>query len=191
MPDAAHEDSVQLIGRMARGSRDAFGRFYDRYAALVNGIAIRMLGNRADAEELVQEVFLQLWRKSTQYRRERGSPDAWVVTVTRTRGIDRLRARRRRKDGAAAGDEIVAGASAPGANGLADRVDARLTVEGVLGVIPPEQRKALELAYFGGLTQTEIAEKLAIPLGTVKTRMRLGLRRLRELLGAAAGEGAA
>jgi RNA polymerase sigma-70 factor (ECF subfamily) len=182
-PDA----SVGLLGDVARGDRDAFTRFYDRHAALVHTFALRILRDRGEAEEVVQDVFLQVWRQAASYTTDRGTPEAWLITLTRSRGIDKLRSRRRR-------DEMVRPADNPDRlpesavqESAAGPAEARATLGGVLADLPAAQRSVLELAYFDGLTQSEIAARLGEPLGTVKTRMRSGLERLRGALAAGSG----
>jgi RNA polymerase sigma-70 factor (ECF subfamily) len=187
MGTAAPEASVRLLEEIARGDRDAFARFYDLHAALVHTLALRILRERGEAEEVVQDVFVQVWRQAEAYSRERGTPEAWLVTLARSRGIDKLRSRRRR-------DEMVRPADNPdrlpepavleSATGPAE---ARATLGGALADLPDAQRRVLELAYFDGLTQTEIAAHLGEPLGTVKTRVRSALDRLRGALAAGSG----
>jgi RNA polymerase sigma-70 factor (ECF subfamily) len=143
-----------------------------------------MLGMRSDAEDLLQEVFLQVWRQAQSYSPERGSPEAWLITMTRSRAIDKLRARRRRDTSTVTVEEPVRPQGGEPAESSTQTLEARLTLEGVLAKLPESQRTVLELAYFDGLTQSEIAAHLSQPLGTVKTRMRAGLERLRGFLGA-------
>jgi len=183
--------SVDLLRQVARGEREAFAGLYDRHASLVLAFATRLLGARSDAEDLLQEVFLQVWRQAGDYDPSRGSPEAWLLTITRSRGIDKLRSRRRRGESERPADEA---GPAEGEGGVVQsgesQAEARLTVATALGELPEPQRRVLELAYLDGLTQTEIAERLREPLGTVKTRMRTALERLRGLagrLGAPAG----
>jgi RNA polymerase sigma-70 factor (ECF subfamily) len=178
------DDPIYLLQQIAGGDRDAFRRFYDRYATLAFTFALRLLGSQSDAEDLVQEIFLQVWRQAQAYSRERGTPEAWLITMTRSRAIDKLRSIRRRgmailTPNEPSGVESVAQAERP-----TQAPEVKLTVEGVLGKLPEAQRLVLELAYFDGLTQTEIAARLGEPLGTVKSRMRAGLERLRGFLGA-------
>lgn len=187
MDAVAPDVSIRLLREIARGDRDAFTRFYDLHAALVHTFALRILRERGEAEEVVQDVFVQVWRQAETYSTDRGSPEAWLVMMTRSRGIDKLRSRRRR-------DEMVRPAENPdrlpelvvleSASGPAE---ARATLGGALADLPAAQRSVLELAYFDGLTQSEIAARLGEPLGTVKTRMRSGLERLRGLLAARSG----
>lgn len=183
MSTRSAEDPVDLVQQVARGDRQAFGRFYDRYASLLFTFAMRILRERSAAEDLLQEVFLQLWREAGSYSKERGSPEAWMITITRSRGIDKLRSiRRREKSFVAMEDPVGAAYSDPAENPEAAS-DAKLTVSSALAELPESQRRVLELAYFDGLTQSEIAAKLQEPLGTIKTRMRSAIERLRELLG--------
>jgi RNA polymerase sigma-70 factor, ECF subfamily len=177
------DNPVSLLELMASGDRDAFGRFYDRYASLAFTVALRLLGSRSDAEDLVQEVFLQAWRQAQSYSPERGSPEAWLITMTRSRGIDKLRSIRRRDMRTLAPDEPARDGSGVQMQPPTGASDAKLTVGGVLARLPESQRIVLELAYFDGLTQSEIAARLGEPLGTVKTRIRAGLERLRGFLG--------
>jgi RNA polymerase sigma-70 factor, ECF subfamily len=179
--------SVRLLGEIARGDRDAFARFYDHHAGLVHTFALRILRERGEAEEVVQDVFVQVWRQAETYSADRGTPEAWLITLTRSRGIDKLRSRRRR-------DEMVRPAENPDrlpepavAESATGRAEARVTLGGALADLPAAQRSVLELAYFDGLTQSEIAARLGEPLGTVKTRMRTGLERLRGALAAGSG----
>ena len=180
------DEAIELIRQLARGDRAAFGRLYDHYATLVFTFALRMLRDRAAAEDLLQEVFLQIWREASNYNSERGSPEAWIITMTRSRGIDRLRSIRRR-DRSFVPMESRSGKTydAPVESG-AVASEARVTVNSALARLPESQRKVIELAYFDGLSQTEIAEQINEPLGTVKTRIRTALQRLRELVGAKA-----
>ncbi len=153
---------AELIRRMADGDADACGVFYDRYARLTYPLVVRIVRDPADAADVLQQVFWEVWQAAATYDPARGSPEAWIVMRARTRAIDRLRIIRGR------GETFVA------------PVDE--AVAGALDRLPDAQREVIELAYFGGLTQTEIAERLEQPLGTVKTRMRLGLERLREIM---------
>lgn len=187
MSARSRDDPVDLIRRIARGDRQAFGRFYDRYVSLVFTFAMRILRERSAAEDLLQEVFLQTWREAGNYDRDRGSPEAWMITMTRSRGIDKLRSIRRR-------ERSFVSMENPGEQEQSEKPvseesasDARLTVNSALTKLPEAQRKVLEMAYFDGLTQSEIAARLKEPLGTVKTRMRAGMERLRGLLKEPAG----
>jgi RNA polymerase sigma-70 factor (ECF subfamily) len=163
-----------LIRRMAEGDRDAFARFYDYYARQVYPLVLRIVRDPADAADALQEVFWEAWQAAPAYDPGRGTPEAWIFMRARTRAIDRVRAVRRRSD-------LAAAVVDPGGD-ASERAANRDFVLGAPGRLPEAQREVLELAYYGGLTQTEIAERLKQPLGTVKTRMRLGLERLREVV---------
>lgn len=181
---AGAADPVRLIQQISQGDREAFGRFYDRHAPLVFAFAMRLLRVRSDAEDLLQEVFLQVWRQAGNYNQERGSPEAWLMTITRSRGVDKLRSIRRKEKSFVPLEEPSRGEGGGKVESGAGQSEARLTVRGALGGLPEAERRVLELAYFDGLTQSEIAAYLREPLGTVKTRMRAGLGRLRGLMGA-------
>ncbi len=190
MPEARERsDDVALIRRLAEGDREAFGRFYDRFAPLVFTFATRLLRARSEAEDLLQEVFLQVWRQAGSYTQDRGSPEAWLITITRSRGIDKLRSIRRRDKGFVSIEEPGGAEAGRELKREEGETEARLMIEGPLARLPQAQQRVLEMAYFDGFTQAEIATRLGEPLGTVKTRMRDGLERLRGLLGAKAAEG--
>jgi RNA polymerase sigma-70 factor, ECF subfamily len=178
------DNPVALLRQMVSGDGEAFRRFYDRYASLVYTFAFRLLGSRSDAEDLLQEVFLQVWRQAQSYSPERGSPEAWLITMTRSRAIDKLRSLRRRDISPLSPDQPPRLEGGTAVEPPTQASEARLTVQGVLTKLPEAQRTVLELAYFDGLTQSEIAARLGEPLGTVKTRIRAGLERLRGFLGA-------
>lgn len=168
-----------LIRDMALGQLTALERFYDRYIQLVYNLVLRIVRNRADADEVVQRVFLQVWRDASRYDPSRGAPEAWLLTLARTRAIDALRAARR---GGERVETRLTHDIADTGVGSAARLPERQRVTGALDELSPAQRELLELAYYEGLTQTEIAARTGLPLGTVKTRIRTGLERLREVL---------
>lgn len=172
---------ADLIRRMAAGDADACGAFYDRYARLVYPLIVRIVRDPADAADVLQEVFWEAWQAAAAYDPARGSPEAWIVTRARTRAIDRVRAIRRRSETFVAPIDEAPAAAEPGGD-AAERAADRSVVVAALARLLDAQREVIELAYYGGLTQTEIAERLKQPLGTVKTRMRLGLERLRETM---------
>ncbi|MCI0547377.1 MAG: sigma-70 family RNA polymerase sigma factor [Candidatus Rokubacteria bacterium] len=176
-------DGPELIARMARGESEAFGSFYDAYAGLALGLIRRILRDPGAAEDVLQEVFLQIWREAPEYDPRRGSPEAWLVMRAKARAIDRLRSvRRREKTFVPGADEALGRQADPGAQSPAAAAEAQGLVQGALGRLPAAQRRVIELAFFGGLTQSEISAELGEPLGTIKTRARLGLERLRGLL---------
>jgi RNA polymerase sigma-70 factor, ECF subfamily len=166
---------TDVIRRMAGGDREAFAAFYDAYAPLAFGLLRRILRDPDEAAETLQDVFWELWRTAGDYDPGRGSPEAWVTIRARSRGIDRVRSIRRREEML-----LVDGAVPDPAESPSAAVEDRDTVRGALGELPANQREVIELAYLGGLTQSQIAARLGQPLGTVKTRMRLGMERLRE-----------
>ncbi len=178
-----------ILERIARGDGSALAELYDRHARLVFSIALRILQQQADAEDVVQEVFAQVWTQAGRYDAGRGAVAAWLLVLARSRAIDRLRARRARPESAAEPDV------AEGVPDLAARQDLELlTAEQVarlrraLQQLPEAQRVALELAYYEGLTHTEVAAHLNEPLGTVKTRIRQAVITLRESLASQASE---
>jgi RNA polymerase sigma-70 factor, ECF subfamily len=179
--------AADLVRRMATGDRDAFSRFYDRHAPVVYPLIMRIVRDPADAADVLQEVFWETWRAAGTYDPARGTPEAWIVTRARARAIDRVRAVRRRGETFVASLDEATAAAPPATGGdTADRMADRDAVTSALERLPAAQREAIELAYYGGLTQTEIADRLKQPLGTVKTRIRLALTRLREIVGSPA-----
>jgi RNA polymerase sigma-70 factor (ECF subfamily) len=177
---------LDLVSAMARGEERAASLLYDRHAAVMYGLALRMTGEPADAEEVVLDAFGQAWRDASRYDGARGSVAAWLVTIVRTRALDLVRARSRRArlaDSAATSSVPVAmggGIELPDEQVAAS--ERAVAVTSALDVLPPPQRRAIELAFFEGLTHQEVAERLAEPLGTVKTRIRLGMIKLRDTL---------
>lgn len=181
-PEQSPDSDVDLLHAVARGDEAALARLYDQYRAILFGLLVRILSSREEAEDVLQDVFVQVWRRAADFDEKRGKPFTWLVTLTRSRAIDRLRqigARQRLATGAAENQpEEVSDA-------LTDtfRSEQKEIVKRALAKLPEEQRRALMLAYYDGLTQSEIASRLSTPLGTVKTRMRSGMNKLRELLG--------
>lgn len=190
MPDdrdgATAEPDEVLVARLAQSDRVAFALLYDRYARMVYSMGGRMVG-ASRADDLTQEVFLLLWQRAAQFDPERGVFRAWLLTIARHRMLEELRKQGRRRQVAVseAIEAVLIGADDP-APDVEDRVwrSARGDrVRGALQTLPPEQRRVLLLAYFGGLSQSAIADRLGLPLGTVKKRVRLGLQKLRAQLG--------
>lgn len=170
-----------LIRRMSAGDRDAFTRFYDRYSPLVFPLILRIVRDRSDAADVLQDVFWEAWQGAGSYDPKRGTPEAWMITRARTRAIDRIRAVRRRGETFVPPVDEGAAPAPPDPGGdAAERAEDRGIIRSALDALPHAQREAIELAYYAGLTQTEIAARLKQPLGTVKTRIRLGLERLRD-----------
>jgi RNA polymerase sigma-70 factor, ECF subfamily len=143
---------------------------------------MRMLRMSSDAEDLLQEVFVQVWHQAHRYSEERGSPEAWIVNIARSRAIDKLRSIRRMERSFVLTDDPAKAESSDNVESSAAESETTLTMNSALANLPEAQRKVLVLAYFDGLSQSEIADRLKEPLGTVKTRMRSGIQRLRDLL---------
>ena len=160
---------------MKSGDQSALAELYDRYSSVVYAVALRVLGDTGAAEDILQEVFLQLWRNPSVFDAARGNLGAWLAVIARNRAIDALR---RRKPETDIQDVIVS--VAPDLAGEADRSRAAERIRGVLGAMPAPQRSALEMAYFEGMSHSEIAGKTGEPLGTIKTRIRAGLMTLRK-----------
>jgi RNA polymerase sigma-70 factor (ECF subfamily) len=186
MPEERAAVDARLFGRMVQGDRDALAALYDRFSRPLYATSLRILNDPSEAQDVVHDVFISLWQKSAQFATERGTAFSWAVTLTRNRSIDRLRSRQRRAtllaESAPAdlGYDEEAGAS--GAAEQAASGDQAQAVRTAVASLPAEQKVALELAFFGGLTQQEIAQRLNQPLGTVKARIRRGLLRLRDNL---------
>jgi RNA polymerase sigma-70 factor (ECF subfamily) len=166
---------LAIVTAMRSGDQSALGALYDRYSSVVYAVALRVLGDASGAEDVLQEVFLQLWRNPGAFDAARGNLGAWLAVITRNRAIDSLRRRRPETDI----EDVVVSVS-PDFAAEADRTRAAQKVRDVLGTMSAPQRSALEMAYFEGLSHTEIAQKTGEPLGTIKTRIRAGLMVLRK-----------
>jgi RNA polymerase sigma factor (sigma-70 family) len=178
--DEAREPSdEQVLEAVGRGDDDALGVLYDRFGRLAYRLAFRILRDQALAEDAVQEAFLAVWRSADAYKRERAKPSTWILTVVHRRAVDIVRREQTRRGEPL---EVAPEPSVGPADEDAVLRDRRAAVQAALTELPGDQRQALELAYYGGLTQSELAERLGVPLGTVKSRMFAGLGRLRELL---------
>jgi RNA polymerase sigma-70 factor (ECF subfamily) len=181
-PESAQLSDVDLLHAVARGDEVALARLYDGYRLTLFGLLMRILHSQQEAEDVLQDVFLQVWNRAADFDEARGRPFTWLVTLARSRAIDRLRALGSRERVAQnAAREIIEESSDVIEDAI--RAEEGRVVRHALTELPEEQWHALELAYFEGLTQSEIATRLETPLGTVKTRMRSGMSRLRELLG--------
>jgi RNA polymerase sigma-70 factor (ECF subfamily) len=175
-----------LLARVVKGDQQAFSQLYDHSSTLLFTLAVRILGNREEAAELLQDVYLEVWRKVSRYDVGRGTPVAWLVTLTKSRAIDRLRARASR--GYQAANSLEVGTAAEMADSgpspfetQADQ-ELRIAVGAAVAGLPQAQQQAIELAYYEGLSHAEIALRLNQPLGTVKTRIKLGMSKLRDSL---------
>jgi len=177
---------LDLLARVANRERAAFEQLYARYSNILYATAMKFLKQDADAQDVVQDVFIQIWDKAKLYDPTKGKPLTWALTMTRNRSIDRIRAIQRRtrlRDDFES--ETVADESA-GVREALSEVDASeksQILRDAVGRLSPEQRKVIELAFFGGLTQSEVAARLGEPLGTIKARARRGLMKLKEILG--------
>lgn len=175
----------ELLGLVIRGDKQALSALYDRYARQVYSLALRMIENQSLAEEVVQDVFMTIWTRAETYRTERGPFSAWLLSVTHNRCIDELRKRRRRARLPTVDIEELRAHPSSASDDVTHSVLAKLDGHSVMEAmkqLPPAQKQVIVMAYFQGLTQSEISEALGTPLGTVKTRMRLGLLKMRDLL---------
>ena len=187
------EIDAQLVRATARGDERAYASLYDRYSPILFGLLLRILHSRAEAEDVLQEVFLQVWQQARSFDQSRGRAFTWLVTLARSRAIDRLRAvesrdraaRRSAEEGAPEGATFE-----EPADSAAERSEQAAVVRAALAELPEEQRRTLLLAYLEGMSQSEIAARTGQPLGTVKTRTRAGLKKLGELLRGRMGEAA-
>jgi RNA polymerase sigma-70 factor (ECF subfamily) len=184
MSETAQTNDVDLLRRIGDGDRTAFGLFYDQYSGLLFSIAVKILNDASEAEDVMQEVFLQIWDKAGGYNPLLGKPASWAVTLVRNKAIDRIRASQRRARlmeqatvEAASGPE-----NSPTANERLHGKENAELIRNVVAGLPEDQRRAIEMAFFSGLTQNEISEKLQEPLGTVKARIRRGMLKLRDQL---------
>lgn len=182
------DSDAALVASMAAGDEQALGVLYDRWATTVHTLAYYLLGQADEAEDAVEETFWQAWRDAGRYDASRGAVSTWLSTIARSRALDRQRAVRRRAEESldnvvpsSDGSGGVAGARAPTANPQqeAEASERARDIAAALETLPAEQREVIELAYFGGLSQSEIAARTSLPLGTVKTRARLALEKLR------------
>lgn len=174
-------EDLALLRQVQTGDEQALAEMYDRFSPLLYAVALRILRSAADAEDVLQDVWMQVWKRSATYDSKRGNVAAWLLTVARSRALDKYRsmASRNRAESKVDPEPIVAPED-PFANTATGQVGAR--VREAIGQLQPQQRQVLEIAYFEGLSQTEIAERLGAPLGTVKSWTRQALMRLRELL---------
>ena len=181
-PTDAESRQAGLIREVAGGDGQALASLYDATSRTVYGLLLRILSDPSAAEEVLLDVYAQVWRQAASYSPERGKPLAWLTTIARSRAIDRVRRGRQEQQLSAPLDEAVraAGGESVEAGVLAGEV--RAVVRAALERLAPEQREVIELAYYGGMSHSEIAAARGLPLGTVKTRTRLGMMRLREML---------
>ena len=183
-PQSSSTVAPDLVARVANGDQAAFEQLYEQSSALLFTLVSRIVGNQGDAADLLQEVYLEVWRKASNYDHARGTPMAWLVTLARSRAIDRVRALGARGKGVTASlddtpssDLIAAGTDAVDMLAAHER---QALVGAAIKTLPPVQRQAIELAYYEGLTHVEISDRLNVPLGTIKTRIRLAMEKLRD-----------
>ena len=181
---AAVTGLAALVAQMAQGRQDALARLYDETSAVLNGVLLRILERPEDAEEVLLDVYMKAWKYAGRYTEQRGSVQTWLMTMARNAAIDRIRQRRAQPK--TQGFELETTAEPESGDATPEQQTAeeerRQRVQRVLRELPPEQREAVELAFFGGFTHAELAERLREPLGTVKSRIRMGLLRLRGLI---------
>jgi RNA polymerase sigma-70 factor, ECF subfamily len=186
-PPSQGAEDLRLLAAIAQGDRDALGQLYDRFSRPLFSIAVRILSDSREAEDVVHDAFVTLWEKAPEFEATKGSAFGWAVTLTRNRAIDRVRQRRRRQELLAESvpsdlgyaDDLPSSADLP--DGMVFQEQAA-AVRKAVASLPHDQQHALELAFFSGLTQQEIAAKLQQPLGTIKARIRRGLLKLRDVL---------
>jgi RNA polymerase sigma factor (sigma-70 family) len=177
--DFAHFSDEALLALVSRSDDGALAELYDRYGRVAYGLALRILRDPSLAEDAVQEGFLAVWRSAGSFIAERAKPSTWILTLVHRRAVDLVRREERRRTTAL---EPVPPEAAESTDQQAELRSRRRVVQEALQHLPDEQREAIELAYYGGFTQSEIAQRLDQPLGTIKSRMFTGLRRLRDLL---------
>jgi RNA polymerase sigma-70 factor (ECF subfamily) len=178
-------DDQTLIQLIVQARAEALSELYDRYGRLVFSLALNSVGDSATAEEITQDVFLRVWQRAKQYRDDRGKVSTWMTSITRHRAIDQLRRRSSRPEQRSVEWADVSAASVPVVNGpeqSAVLAMERERIRAAIAQLPSEQKEVLALAYFQGMKQSQIAKALGLPLGTVKTRTRLGMQKLREML---------
>jgi RNA polymerase sigma-70 factor (ECF subfamily) len=186
----AHLSDEALVALVARGDEDALAELYDRVSRIAYGLALRVLRDERHAEDAVQEAFLQVWRSAATFRAERAKASTWILTLVHRRAVDLVRREERRQADPLTDDSALA--RTPEHEQTEEAAWLRFErerVQSALKQLPDVQREALELAYYGGFSQSELAERLGVPLGTIKSRMFAGLARLRELLADSTDEG--
>jgi len=177
----AERNLAMLISKIAKGCESALKKLYDNTISQVYGLAYKIVNNKPDADEVAMDVFKQIWNKAADYQPGRGSPSAWLITVTRSRAIDKIRSdtKRRTTNEALLNDSVD---NSPLPDETSSVREKREFIEKALSKLSPQQRRSIELAYFKGLSQSEISKEMNEPLGTVKSWMRTGMMRLRDIL---------
>ena len=184
----AHLSDEALVALVARADEDALAELYDRVSRIAYGLALRVLRDERHAEDAVQEAFLQVWRSAATFRAERAKASTWILTLVHRRAVDLVRREERRQADPLTDDSALGEAPEDTEEAAWLRFE-RERVQAALKQLPDVQREALELAYYGGFSQSELADRLGVPLGTIKSRMFAGLARLRELLDDSTHEG--
>ena len=181
---AVQDRDVELLRNIVAGNRPAFSEFYDLYSGLLFSIALKILNDSREAEDVVQEVFLQIWNRADSFDPALGKPSTWAATLARNKAIDRIRASQRRSRllEAAAQEVTEEDSTQPAANETVHGREKAQLIRSAVNDLPSEQRNAIEMAFFSGLTQDEISQKLNEPLGTIKARIRRGMLKLRDKL---------
>jgi len=182
--NGSNADDVALMRRIVEADETALGALYDRWVRSLYSLVLHLLKDPDEAEDVVEETFWQAWRKADSYEPSKGAVSTWLLTIGRRKALDRLRSRKRSKEDAISDDRTFADlpSNAPDPAVDAEGAELREHVRAALNELPDEQREVLELGYFSGLSQSEIADATGQPLGTVKTRMRLAMQKLREPL---------
>jgi RNA polymerase sigma-70 factor (ECF subfamily) len=180
----ANAEDVALIRRVCEADEAALGALYDRWNRSVFSLVLQVLKDPDEAEDIVEETFWQAWRKAPSYEPSRGAVSTWLLTIARRKALDRLRSRARQREESLDQNTgfVSLTSSEPDPSQLAEGAERRAGLVAALNELPVEQRRVLELGYFSGMSQSEIAEAIGEPLGTVKTRMRLAMQKLREPL---------
>ena len=182
--NGSNAEDVALMRRIVEADETALGALYDRWVRSLYSLVLHLLKDPDEAEDVVEETFWQAWRKASSYEPSRGAVSTWLLTIGRRKALDRLRARKRSKEDTVTGehgfDDLPS--TAPDPSSEVEGAELREQIRAALNELPDEQREVLELGYFTGLSQSEIAEATGQPLGTVKTRMRLAMQKLREPL---------
>jgi RNA polymerase sigma-70 factor (ECF subfamily) len=182
-PSGRDQDWIGLIARIATGDQQAMSLLYNGTSRLIFGLILRIIGDRSLAEEVLLDVYAQVWRQAERYDTSRGAALGWITTIARSRAIDRLRSERHNLQQDELNEATVSEPSrAANPETATAMAEMSSIVRAALDSLPPEQREVIELSYYSGYTQTEIAAKLGQPLGTIKTRTRLGMIKLREVL---------
>jgi RNA polymerase sigma-70 factor (ECF subfamily) len=187
----SNADDVALIRRMCEADETALGALYDRWVRALYSLVVHLLKDPDEAEDIVEETFWQAWRKASSYEPSKGAVSTWLLTIGRRKALDRIRAKKRQKEDPIGPDQSFADLPSPENDPSQDAEGRELRehVRSALRELPQEQREVLELGYFRGMSQSEIADATGQPLGTVKTRMRLAMQKLREPLSMHRGPG--